>query len=217
MARRAAFVLSGCGNMDGTEIHEAVSALIALDRAGFEVVYAAPDIPQSVTRDYVSGEDADETRNVLREGARIARGDAVALADLEDDDYDLVVLPGGFGAALNISTFGTEGESCSVNPEVEGLLKRAHKAGKPIGAMCIAPVIPARLFPGVKVTVGNDPEVAQKIEAMGAQHVECPVDDAVTDGEMRVVTTPAYMLAGGPAEVYAGAVRMVEELEGLLG
>jgi len=217
MARRAAFVLSGCGNMDGTEIHEAVSALIALDRAGFDVVYTAPDIPQSVTKEYLSGEDAGETRNVLREGARIARGNVTPISELSDDDYDLVVLPGGFGAALNISTFGTEGESCSVDPEVGALLERAHDAGKPIAAMCIAPVIPARLFPGVRVTVGNDPDVAHKIEAMGAEHVECAVDDAVTDGEMRVVTTPAYMLAGGPAEVYAGAVRMVEELEGLLG
>jgi len=217
MARRAAFLLSGCGNMDGTEIHEAVCALIALDQAGFEIVYTAPDIPQNVTKDYVSGEDAGETRYVLREGARIARGNAVSLANLQGDDYDLVVLPGGFGAALNLSTFGTEGESCSVAQEVKELLERAHEAGKPIAAMCIAPVIPARIFPGVKVTVGNDPEVAQKIEAMGAKHVECPVDDAVTDEKMRVVTTPAYMLAGGPAEVYAGAVRMVEELEGLLG
>ncbi len=217
MRRRAAFVLSGCGNLDGTEIHEAVGALIALDTAGFDVVYTAPDIPQSVTRDYLEDRDAGETRNVLREGARIARGNAVPLEELSDDDYDLVVLPGGFGAALNLSSFGAEGESCSVNPGVRGLLERAHAAGKPIAAMCIAPVIPARIFPGVRVTVGNDPDVAGKIEAMGAEHVDCPVDDAVTDTRMRVVTTPAYMLAGGPAEVYAGAVRMVEELEGLLG
>ena len=217
MGKRVAFVLSGCGNLDGTEIHEAVSALIALDQAGFRVIYTAPDIQQSVTTDYVTGEKAAETRNVLREGARIARGDIRPLSSLEDDDYDLVVLPGGFGAALNLSSFGTRGENCSVNAEVEQLLRRAHEAGKPIGAMCIAPVIPARLFSGVRVTIGSDPGVAAKIDAMGARHVECAVDDAVTDGSMRVVTTPAYMLAEGPAEVYAGAVRMVEELEGLLG
>jgi enhancing lycopene biosynthesis protein 2 len=216
MSARAAFVLSGCGNLDGTEIHEAVCALIALDRARFDVVYTAPDIPQSVTMDYLTGEKVSESRNVLGEGARIARGDATPPSELADDDYDLVVLPGGFGAALNLSTFGTEGESCRVNPEVRRLLETAHDAGKPIGAMCIAPVIPARIFPGVRVTIGNDRDVAGKIEAMGAEHVECPVDDAVTDRDRRVVTTPAYMLADGPAQVYAGAVRMVEELQGLL-
>jgi enhancing lycopene biosynthesis protein 2 len=216
MAGRVAFVLSGCGNLDGTEIHEAVCALIALDRAGFEVVYTAPDIPQSVTKDYMTGDEDVQTRNVLREGARIARGNAVPISSLGDDDYDAVMLPGGFGAALNLSSFGTEGEACSVEPQVGDLLRRAHEAGKPIAAMCIAPVIPARLFPGVHVTIGRDPGVAAKIEAMGSHHVECDVDDAVVDSEMRVVTTPAYMLASGPAEVYAGAVRMVEELEGLL-
>jgi enhancing lycopene biosynthesis protein 2 len=201
--------------MDGTEIHEAVSALIALDRAGIEVVFTAPDVDQAVTRDYLTGEGA-ETRNVLREGARIARGEITPLADLDDGDYDLVVLPGGFGAALNLSDFGGRGADCSVNGEVRELLERAHRDGKPIGAMCIAPVIPARVLPGVTVTIGTDEETAAAIEKMGANHESCAADDAVTDRKNRLVTTPAYMLASGPAEVYAGAVRMVEELKGLL-
>jgi len=216
MAPRAAFVLSGCGNMDGTEIHEAVSALIALDRAGIDILFTAPDIAQAVTRDYLTG-DETEARSVLGEGARIARGKIKPLDELKDDEFDLVVLPGGFGAALNLSTFAGEGAGCSVNQQVRDLLVRAHRDGKPIGAMCIAPVVPARVLPEVTVTIGSDEETAASIEAMGATHRRCAVDDAVTDETNRLVTTPAYMLASGPAEVYAGAVRMVEELKRLLG
>ncbi|MBD3370774.1 isoprenoid biosynthesis glyoxalase ElbB [Candidatus Fermentibacteria bacterium] len=216
MGKRVAFVLSGCGHKDGTEIHEAVSALIALDSKGFDITFVAPDKDQTVTKNFLTDESLDETRKVLLEGARIARGDIKTLDSIKAEDYDLVVLPGGFGAALNLCDFAIKGENCTVDPEVRNLLEEAKNNGKPIGAMCIAPVIPARLFPGVTVTIGNDAATASKIEQMGARHRSCPVDDAVTDEQNRIVTTPAYMLARGPAEVYNGAVRMVEELEKLL-
>jgi enhancing lycopene biosynthesis protein 2 len=130
-------------------------------------------------------------------------------------DYDAVVFPGGFGAALTLCSFAADGPECSVNPEVRKLIDEALGDGKPIAAMCIAPVIIARTVPGARVTIGNDPGTAQAITAMGAVHVDCPVDDAVVDGERKIVTTPAYMLATGPAEVFSGAEKMVEELEKL--
>lgn len=216
MGKRVAFVLSGCGHKDGTEIHEAVSALIALDSKGFEITFVAPDKDQTVTKNFVTDESLGETRKVLLEGARIARGDIKPLDSLKPEDYDLVVLPGGFGAALNLCDFALKGESCTVDPQVKKLLEEAKRDGKPIGAMCIAPVIPARLFPGVTVTIGSDADTASKIEQMGAKHRNCPVNEAVTDEQYKVVTTPAYMIARGPGEVYSGAVRMVEELEKLL-
>lgn len=216
MGKRVAFVLSGCGVKDGTEIHEAVSALIALDRAGCEVVFTAPDVQQTATVDHTTENPEKEARNVLREGARIARGDIVPLSGMKDEDYDAVLFPGGFGAALNLCSFASEGPECSVNPDVQNLVERAINSGKPIAAMCIAPVILARTVPGARLTIGNDPDTAAAIDKMGAVHVDCPVDDAVVDSERKIVTTPAYMLAQGPAEVYAGAERLVRELEKLL-
>lgn len=211
-----AFVLSGCGVKDGTEIHEAVAALIALDRAGFRVLFTAPDAAQSATVDHATGKVSGEPRNVLREAARIARGSIRPLSSIRVDDYDAVVFPGGFGAASNLSSFGRDGAGCSVTPEVRRLVEEALGAGRPIAAMCIAPVILARLVPGARLTIGRDRATADAIRAMGAIHVDCSVDGVVVDEERRIVTTPAYMLADGPAEVFAGAEAMVRALSRLL-
>jgi enhancing lycopene biosynthesis protein 2 len=212
MGKRIAFVLSGCGVKDGSEIHEAVAALIALDRAGYEVIFTAPDILQTATVDHSSEKPETEARNALTEAARIARGNIKPLSDLDPWDYDAVLFPGGFGAALTLCSFASDGPECSVNPEVENLIKDARQSGKPIAAMCIAPVILARTIPGARLTIGNDPGTANAINAMGAVHVDCRVNQSVVDIERRLVTTPAYMLASGPAEVFEGAVSMVEKL-----
>ncbi len=212
MKRKVAFVLSGCGVKDGTEIHEAVSALIALDRAGYDIIFTAPDIEQTSVVDHCSEKPESETRNALVESARIARGDIKSLTELSPDEYDAVVFPGGFGAALTLCSFAKDGPECSVNPEVSKLIDEALENGKPIAAMCIAPVILARIIPGVRLTIGSHPETADAINSMGAVHVNCPVNDSVVDRERKIVTTPAYMLASGPAEVFEGAVSMVEKL-----
>jgi len=212
MGKKIAFVLSGCGFKDGSEIHEAVAALIALDRAGYEVIFTAPDVQQTSTVDHSSDEPEVESRNALKEAARIARGNISPLSDLQPEDYDAVVFPGGFGAALTLCSFASDGVECSVNAEVENLINEALQSGKPIAAMCIAPVILARTIPGVKLTIGSHPETADAINAMGAVHVNCPVNDSVVDKARKIVTTPAYMLASGPAEVFEGAVSMVEKL-----
>lgn len=212
MGKRVAFVLSGCGVKDGSEIHEAVSALIALDSAGYEVIFTAPDVLQTATIDHGSGEPEKEARNAFKEAARIARGNIRPLSDLKPDDYDAVMFPGGFGAAITLCSFAADGPECSVDPEVENLINEARQSGKPIAAMCIAPVILARTIPGARLTIGTHPETADAINAMGAVHVECPVNESVVDKEKKLVTTPAYMLANGPAEVFEGAVNMVEKL-----
>ena len=214
--KRVAFVLSGCGVKDGTEIHEAVSALIALDRAGFSIIFTAPDVQQAATVDHSTAEPERSPRNALSEAARIARGNIRPLSEIGPGDYDAVVFPGGFGAALTLCSFGSDGPECSVNPQVEKLISDARSNGKPIAAMCIAPVILARTLPGARLTIGNDRGTAQAIEAMGAIHVECDVENAVVDTDRKIVTTPAYMLASGPAQVFAGAERMVQELDKLL-
>lgn len=210
---RVAVVLSGCGYLDGAEIHESVITLLALDRAGAEVECLAPDKPQRDVVDHRSGSPIPgETRNVLVEAARIARGKIRDVAAARAADYDAVVVPGGYGAAKNLSSFAVDGADCTVDPGVARLLRDAHAAGKPIGLICIAPAIGARLFPGVELTIGSDPGTAGALERMGAHHKSCPVDAFVCDEKARVVSCPAYMLGPGIQDVAAGIEKLVEEV-----
>ncbi|MCA9285681.1 MAG: isoprenoid biosynthesis glyoxalase ElbB, partial [Phycisphaerales bacterium] len=195
---------------DGSEIHEAVLTLLHPDRCGAEVVMAAPDKPQMHVVDHLSGEPTGETRNVLVESARIARGKIADLASIDGAAFDAVVLPGGFGAAKNLSDFASRGEACAVDPGVERVLSEAHRAGRPIGVLCISPVIAARLLPGVEVTIGNDTQTARAIRAMGAGHAERQADDICIDERLRVVSTPAYMSARGIGEVDQGIGQVIE-------
>jgi enhancing lycopene biosynthesis protein 2 len=211
---RVGVVLSGCGVIDGSEIHEAVSILIALDRRGAQIQCMAPDMPQAETTDHLHSKPMGERRNVLVESARIARGRIKDLATVRADEVDALVFPGGFGAAKNLSTFAREGANCSVNEQVARIVREVHHAGKPIGLACIAPVIAARLFgaTGIKpaVTIGTDPATAKAIEQMGARHVNTEPTAIHVDEANRLVTTPCYMNDVGPWTVYQGADAMVE-------
>jgi enhancing lycopene biosynthesis protein 2 len=210
---RVAVVLSGCGYLDGAEIHESVITLLALDRAGAEVQCLAPDKSQRDVVDHRTGQaEKGASRNVLTESARIARGEIRDVADASAEDFDAVILPGGFGAAKNLSSFAVEGPDCSVDPGVERLLRDAHAAGKPIGLICIAPAIAACLFPGVNLTIGSDPATASALEQMGAYHKACAVDAFVCDEQARVVSCPAYMLGPGVKDVAAGIEQLVDEV-----
>lgn len=214
--KKIALILSGCGVYDGSEIHEACAALLALNRAGAEVTACAPTGDQMHVIDHSVGQPAEgENRNILAESARLVRGDIKPLADLNPADFDAILLPGGFGAAKNLCTFATEGETCTVHQEVENFLRKANSIGKPIGAMCIAPVILARVFGSdlhPVLTIGNDPATAAKIEKMGATHTDCPATKTIVDKTNLMVTTPAYMLAADINEVFTGATGFVEEL-----
>lgn len=207
-------LLSGCGVQDGSEVHEAVLTLLALDQAGAEVVCMAPNKPQSRVMDHRTGKPLNETRNVLVESARIARGKISDVAKVTADELDAVIMPGGFGAALNLCDFATEGEKCHVDLDVEELLCAMHQAGKPIGAICISPVIVARLLgeEGAKVTIGTDAGTASAIEKMGAKHVACAVTESCVDEKNRIVTTPAYMLAGSIKELQPGINKLVGQV-----
>lgn len=219
--RRIGVMLSGCGVYDGAEIHEAVIALLSIDKAGAEAVMMAPNVPQMHTMDHQSGEVAAENRNVLTESARIARGNIQDVKEVTADTLDALILPGGFGAAKNLCTFATEGANCSINEDVQRLMLEMLNAGKPIGVACIAPAVMARALKDsgmqVKLTIGSDPDTAQALEAMGAQHVDCPVDDVVVDWDYRVVSTPAYMLATKISEVETGLDKLVQEVIKLTG
>ncbi len=217
--KKIAVVLSGCGVFDGSEIHEACAALLALHRAGAQAVICAPTGPQLHVVDHLAGEPAaDQSRDILIESARLARGEILPVAQVPIAGLDAVLLPGGFGAAKNLCTFAVDGENCTVNAELDTFLREAHAQGKPIAAMCIAPVILARIFGSdlkPSLTIGNDPATAAKIAQMGAHHVDCLAAETVVDESNNMVTSPAYMIAGNIGEVFDGAAALVEKLLGL--
>ena len=206
--------LSGCGKLDGSEIHESVITLLALDRAKAQIVCIAPDIDQLKTVNHVSGKEVAEKRSVLVESARIARGNIKNIKDVKATELDGLILPGGFGAALNLCDFAVQGSKCTVNKEVQRLIEEMHKAGKPIGAICIAPALIAKVLghKHVKLTIGTDRGTAGTLESMGAKHVDCPVHDIVVDEANRLVSTPAYMLANSIAEAAEGIEKLVQKV-----
>ncbi|MDP2308803.1 MAG: isoprenoid biosynthesis glyoxalase ElbB [Pseudomonadota bacterium] len=191
--KRVAVVLSGCGHLDGSEIHEAVLTLLAFDRAGAKVQCAAPDKPQHRVVDHVTHKPTGESRNVLHEAARIARGAIVPLSRIRAADFDAVFLPGGFGAATNLSTVASDGAKATVDPELTRVLREFRAAGKPIGAVCIAPAVVIAALREGEVTIGDDAGTAAAIGAMGGTHVACPVTEVHVDRARRIVTAPAYM------------------------
>ena len=216
MTPKIGVVLSGCGVKDGSEIHEAVSILIALDRRGARFVCMAPNVPQTDTVNHLTGKPSGERRNVLEESARIARGKVRDITTVKAEELDGLVFPGGFGAAKNLSTFAAEGPNCRVNEQVKRLLREMHGAGKPIGLACIAPVIAARFFGGrgatPRLTIGTDRTTAAAIEKMGGRHQDTDPTGVCVDEDNRLVTTPCYMNDVGPWTVYQGAEKMVEQV-----
>ncbi len=203
-------MLAGCGVFDGAEIREAVLTLLALDRAGAEARCFAPDMPQAHVVDHLAGAPAaGETRNVLVEAARIARGDIAPLAQASAADLDAIIVPGGFGAAKNLCTFAFDGPNCTVQPDLARILGDMHAAEKPIGLICIAPVIGAKLFQAA-VTIGNDPGTADAIRAMGGTAVDKAVTEIHVDETHRLVTTPAYMYDARLGDIATGIGALVE-------
>lgn len=214
--RKIAVCLSGCGVMDGAEIHESVLTLLAIDQTGAKAVCCAPDVPVSGVVNHLTNKPDQAPRNVLVESARIARGDIKDLKDLKAADVDALIFPGGFGAAKNLCTFASAGAECTVNPEVERLVGEMIAAKKPIGAICIAPAMLARVL-GKKdihaqLTIGTDVGTAKAIEQMGGRHCDCHVTEFVVDERHKIVSTPAYMLGQGPAEVFEGIRKLVGEV-----
>lgn len=212
--KKVAVVLSGCGVYDGSEIYESVLTLLAIEQGGASYQCMAPNIDQMHVINHRSGEEmAGEQRNVLTEAARLARGEIIDLADANPADYDALIIPGGFGAAKNLSDFAVAGAAAKVNPDLLAFTQAIHASGKPVGLICIAPAMTPLLFgEGAICTIGNDPETATAIKAMGGQHQDCDVDNIVFDEKFNLVTTPAYMLAGSISEAASGINKLVNKV-----
>lgn len=210
--KKFAVVLAGCGHKDGAEITEAVSLLLAIDQHHCEYQCFAPDRQQTEVVDHLTGKQVvGDKRNIMTEAARIARGNILPLDQFKAEDYDALFFPGGFGAAKNLCDYAFKGADMMVQPDVTRAILEMHEAKKPIGAMCIAPVMLARLIPGVCVTLGAEGSpVADQVRGWGAEHVQTENGDVCADNEDLVFTTPAFMLDASLKDIYDGAYNMVE-------
>lgn len=211
--KKVAVILAGCGVYDGAEINEVVLTLLHLSKAGAQYQAFAPDIEQLHVINHLTGETIEQSRNVLQEAARIVRGDIKAVTELNPDEFDALIVPGGFGAAKNLSDFALKGAKASVQAEVLAACQGFAKANKAAGYMCIAPaMVPVIYGQGVNVTIGNDEATAQAIVELGGKHQVCPVDNVVVDETHKVVTTPAYMLAQDLSQAEAGIAKLVQQV-----
>ncbi|PAU36888.1 isoprenoid biosynthesis protein ElbB [Vibrio coralliilyticus] len=211
--KKIAVILSGSGVFDGAEIHESVLALHAIEKQGASWHCFAPNIEQLHVINHITGEEMVETRNVLTEAARIARGNIEDVAKLNAEEFDALLLPGGFGAAKNLTDFAVNGAECSINTHVASACRAFAQARKPAGYLCIAPaIIPMIYDNGVKGTIGNDEATASAFNVLGGEHITCEVDDIVFDEEHKVLSTPAYMLAGNISQAASGIEKLVSKL-----
>ena len=214
--KKVGVLLSGCGVNDGAEIHESVITMLALDRAGAEMVLMAPNIDQMHVVNHYTGQEMDEYRNVLVESSRIARGNIKDMAEISANDMDALIIPGGFGVAKNLCDYAMSGPDCSINPDVYRLISELKLLNKPIGAICIAPAMMAKILgeldESANMTIGSDETTSQDIEAMGSVHVECQVSEMVVDEEKNLVTTPAYMEAKTIKDAADGIEKLVKQV-----
>ncbi|MDR0364881.1 MAG: isoprenoid biosynthesis glyoxalase ElbB [Bacteroidales bacterium] len=212
MMKRFALILSGCGVYDGAEIHESVSTMIAIRKAGAEYQLFAPNREQYHVVNHLTGEEMDEKRNVLVESARIARGQIKDIIEFDPKDFDAIIFPGGFGAAKNLSDYAFKGSSCRAIPEIEKAIKDTIESGKPLGAECIAPVVMAAVLKGATVTIGSDEATAKDIEQLDGHHIVAEHNGVIYDRKYNLYTTPCYMAAQNILEVYESAEALVNAM-----
>jgi len=213
MSKKVAVLLSGCGVFDGSEVHEAVITLLRLSQNGVEAQCVALDVPQTQVINHLTGDKSKQSRNILEEAGRIARGNIKSIKQVNTDDFAALIVPGGFGVAKNLSNFAEKGANCEVKPDVLSFAQQFAKAKKAVGLMCIAPILaPAIYGKGVTCTIGNDPDTATILQQMGAVHQNCTVADIVIDEANNLVTTPAYMLANSISEAAIGINKLVDKV-----
>jgi enhancing lycopene biosynthesis protein 2 len=210
--KKFAIVLSGCGVYDGTEIHEATLSMLAIARLGGSYQVFAPDMDQYHVLNHLTGQVMEESRNVLVESARITRGKIRDLKEFHPDEFDGLLFPGGFGAVKNLCTWALDGANATVIPEVEDAIKGMVQLHKPIGALCISPVILAKVLGGVRLTIGDDQATARALESLGATHISTTHGEVVVDNKYKLATTPCYMLEATIDQIADGAENVVKTM-----
>ncbi|MFG0250865.1 MAG: isoprenoid biosynthesis glyoxalase ElbB [Phycisphaeraceae bacterium JB051] len=210
-----AIVLAGCGVFDGSEIYEATATMYAIDSRKHEYTCFSIDKPMMHVVNHAVGQPADgESRNVLTESARLARGQISNLTQYNPSDFDALIFPGGFGVAKNLCTYAVDGAGCDIDPVVQKAILDTHAAGKVLGSLCISPALIARAFKDAdvtpKLTAGNDGDLEAALPLMGGMHEACDVDKACVDSENRIVSSPAFLSATCISEVFASADAMID-------
>lgn len=207
--KKFAVVLSGCGSQDGSEIHEATMLLLAIKQLGADYKCFSIDKEQTMVANFITGQKMNEKRNVLVESARIARGNIDEVKNINVNDFDGIVLPGGFGAALNLSTFGLNNNDYTVEEDLKKKLIEFKNANKPICATCIAPMILAKVFQGITITLGNDESIAKIVQSLGNTFKNTNTGEICIDEKNKIVTTPFYMLAENIKQIYDEAYKAI--------
>ncbi|MDD2381392.1 MAG: isoprenoid biosynthesis glyoxalase ElbB [Mariniphaga sp.] len=212
MMKKIAVVLSGSGVFDGAEIHEATLTLLAIARNGAAYECFAPDVEQAHVINHLTGEVMPEKRNVLVESARIARGKIKPLSEYNAKNFDAIIFPGGFGAAKNLCSFAFDGINCQVNADVEVAVRSTVDAKKPVGALCISPVLITKILGAVHVTIGQEEDTIQAVREMGGQHEKTTHGQIIVDKKYKVVTSPCYMLNATIDQIADGAENVVKKI-----
>ena len=207
--KKFAVILSGCGHLDGSEIHEAVMTLLAIDRNKCFYTIFAPNEEQYHVMNHLTREVMVEKRNIIVEAARIARGKIKDLKEYRPEDFDGLVIPGGFGAVKNLFTYAIDGVKAKVNPDVEAAIKATYLK-KPIGALCIAPVLLAKILKDITITIGSDSDTIANVESMGAQHINTLQTEVISDKKNMIFSTPCYMLPASIADIADSADNLIK-------
>ena len=210
--KKLAVVLSGNGVFDGAEIHEATLTLYSIEKNGATYEIFAPNIDQHHVINHITGEEMPEKRNVMIEAARIARGKITDLAQFKANDFDALIFPGGFGVAKNLCSFAFDGVNCTVNLDAEKAIRSMIEQKKPVGALCIAPVLLAKILGNVELTIGQDKNTADAIKSMGAKHKDTTHGEVIIDKNLKIVTTPCYMLDANISQIGDGANNIVKAI-----
>ena len=214
--KKFAVILNGCGHLDGSEIHESVMTLLAIDRQECSYTIFAPDMPQYHVMNHLTRQPMEGERNMMVEAARIARGNIREISEYRPADFDALVIPGGFGVAKNLFTYAIDGVNAKVLDSVRKAIVDTHDARKPIGALCISPVLVTKVLGDITVTVGSDPGTIADVEKMGASHVNTNITEVISDKQNLIFTTPCYMLDATIADIADSAENLIEKmLEGM--
>ncbi len=198
--------------MDGSEIHESVMTLLAIDRNDCEYTIFAPNDTQYHVVNHITQEAMPEQRNMMVEAARIARGQIQPLEACNVNDFDALVFPGGNGSAKNLFTYALEGGNCSVREDVAQLIRAFHQQRKPIGALCIAPVMIAKVLGDITITVGNDEGTIKNVLSFGSKHINTQQKEVIADKQNMIFTTPCYMLPARISDIADCAENLIEAI-----
>jgi enhancing lycopene biosynthesis protein 2 len=217
-------LLSGCGVYDGAEIQETVFALLAIEELGAEAICLSVNKNQHHVVNHLTGEEMPESRNMLVEAARIARGAVHDISTFDNTQIDALVIPGGFGSAKNFTTWAFEGPNGSILPEIKELIQQCISDKKPIAALCVSPVIVGLALNQsdlqATMTLGTDKEkspyeinaFSSGLSQTGVQVEMKTIREIALDEKLKIVSAPCYMMDASIVEIRTNIQQAMQAL-----